>query len=160
MFSLFNKHFHKKEPGNGIVSSDQEEKLKVATCAILIEAVTADSEFSDEELNAVVDMLKARLEMNYEQASELINQSTELRRSTTGIWYFTNIINNNLNNEEKYKLLELIWDVIYSDGKLDKFENYMAHKLRNLLLIDHSKFIELKLKVKNEHIDKKNLKSP
>jgi len=160
MFSLFNKHFHKEESGNGIVSSDQVEKLKVATCVILIEAATADLEFSDKELNAIVDMLKARFEMNDEQASELINKSTELRRNTTGIWNFTNIINNNLNNEEKYKLLELIWEVIYSDGKLDKFENYMAHKLQNLLLIDHSKFIELKLKVKNEHIDKRKLKSP
>jgi uncharacterized tellurite resistance protein B-like protein len=46
--------------------------------------------------------------------------------------------------------MELVWEVIYSDGTLDKFENYIAHKLLNMLNLDHSRFIELKMKVKNE----------
>ena len=45
--------------------------------------------------------------------------------------------------------MELVWEVIYSDGKLDKFENYIAQKLYRMLNIDHSKFIELKMEVKN-----------
>jgi len=47
-------------------------------------------------------------------------------------------------------LMEAVWEVIYSDGSLGEFENYVAQKLYRMLNIDHSKFIELKLKVKNE----------
>jgi uncharacterized tellurite resistance protein B-like protein len=44
--------------------------------------------------------------------------------------------------------MEMIWEAIYSDGTLDKYENYIAHKLRHLLNLDHTKFIDFKLKVK------------
>jgi len=88
--------------------------------------------------------------MSDESVKELIDESENERKNSTGLWYFTNIINENLNNEEKYNLMELVWEVIYSDGTLDKFENYIAHKLLKMLNIDHSKFIELKMKVKNE----------
>jgi uncharacterized tellurite resistance protein B-like protein len=52
--------------------------------------------------------------------------------------------------DEKCELMEEVWEIIYSDGTLGEFENYVAQKLYRMLNIDHSKFIELKMKVKNE----------
>ena len=88
--------------------------------------------------------------MDDTSVKELIDKSTMEKKNSTDLWYFTNLINENLDNEEKYDLMELVWEVIYSDGTLDKFENYIAHKLLNMLNLDHSRFIELKMKVKNE----------
>lgn len=148
MLGTFKKIFNgsRKEES----AEDRELKLKVATSVILLEAATADSNFSAEEQEKIVEILKSRFQMNDESVKELIDESENERKNSTGLWYFTNIINENLNNEEKYNLMELVWEVIYSDGTLDKFENYIAHKLLKMLNIDHSKFIELKMKVKNE----------
>ena len=88
--------------------------------------------------------------MNEESVEELIEKSEHEREESTDLWYFTNILNENLSTEEKYNLMEQVWEVIYSDGTLDKFENYVARKLLNMLNLDHSKFIELKMKVKGE----------
>lgn len=148
MLGTFKKIFNgSKTEGS---AEDRELKLKVATSVVLLEAATADSNFSAEEQEKIVEILKSRFHMNDESVKELIDESENERKNTTDLWYFTNIINENLNNEEKYNLMELVWEVIYSDGTLDKFENYIAHKLLNMLNIDHSKFIELKMKVKNE----------
>ncbi|MGB2690900.1 MAG: TerB family tellurite resistance protein [Thermodesulfobacteriota bacterium] len=148
MLGAFKKIFNgsRKEES----AEDRELKLKVATSVILLEAATADSNFSVEEQEKIVEILKSRFQMSDESVKELIDESENERKNSTGLWYFTNIINENLNNEEKYNLMELVWEVIYSDGTLDKFENYIAHKLLKMLNIDHSKFIELKMKVKNE----------
>ncbi|MGB3729095.1 MAG: TerB family tellurite resistance protein [Thermodesulfobacteriota bacterium] len=148
MLGAFKKIFNgsRKEAS----AEDRELKLKVATSVILLEAATADSNFSVEEQEKIVEILKSRFQMSDESVKELIDESENERKNSTGLWYFTNIINENLNNEEKYNLMELVWEVIYSDGTLDKFENYIAHKLLKMLNIDHSKFIELKMKVKNE----------
>ncbi len=148
MLGAFKKIFNgsRKEES----AEDRELKLKVATSVILLEAATADSNFSAEEQEKIVEILKSRFQMSDESVKELIDESENERKNSTGLWYFTNIINENLNNEEKYNLMELVWEVIYSDGTLDKFENYIAHKLLKMLNIDHSKFIELKMKVKNE----------
>lgn len=131
-------------------SQDRETKLKVATCVILLEAATADSNFSSEEQGKIIEILKSRFAMDDEAVKELIDESESQRQGSTDLWYFTNLINENLDNDEKYNLMEQVWEVIYSDGTLDKFENYIAHKLLNMLNLDHSRFIDLKMKVKNE----------
>lgn len=135
-----------KEQNDG----DRELKLRVATCVLLLEAATADSNFSSEEQEKIIQILKSRFQMDDTSVKELIDKSTMEKKNSTDLWYFTNLINKNLDNEEKYNLMELVWEVIYSDGTLDKFENYIAHKLLNMLNLDHSRFIELKMKVKNE----------
>jgi len=147
MLGAFKKIFNgpKKEES----AEDRELKLRVATSVILLEAATADSNFSPQEQEKIIEILKSRFQMNDESVKELIDESENERKNSTGLWYFTDLINENLNNEEKYNLMELVWEVIYSDGTLDKFENYIAHKLLNMLNLDRSKFIELKLKVKN-----------
>jgi len=42
----------------------------------------------------------------------------------------------------------MVWDVVYADGKLDKHEDYLVHKLAALLRLTHKQLIEAKLKVK------------
>ncbi len=131
-------------------SEDRELRLKVATCVILLEAATADSNFSPEEQEKIIQILKSRFQMDDGSVKELIDKSTVEKQNLSDLWYFTNLVNENLDNVEKYKLMESVWEVIYSDGTLDKFENYIAHKLLNMLNLDHSRFIELKMKVKGE----------
>lgn len=152
MLGIFKKYFDGSgENRSGEGKEDKETKLKTATCVILLETATADDIFSEEEQRKVIEILKTRFGMSDEEVKELIEESRKARAEATDLWYFTNLINEDLDNEEKYELMELVWEVIYSDGTLDKFENYVAHKLFNMLRIDHSKFIELKLKVKNEY---------
>jgi uncharacterized tellurite resistance protein B-like protein len=143
--SIFEENGKTENPKEKI---DRQEKLKIATSVVLLEAVTADSILSDEELHKTIDLLKTKYDMTDTQVKSLIETSKEERENSTDLWYFTNLINENLNLEEKYDLMDMIWEVIYSDGMLNKYENHIAHKLRNLLNLDHSKFIELKLKVK------------
>jgi uncharacterized tellurite resistance protein B-like protein len=148
MLGAFKKIFD----GSGKQESpeDRENKLKVATSVLLLEAATADSHFSEEEQQKIIEILKTRFQMNDHSVKELIEESEKEREQSTDLWYFTNIINENLSNDEKYSLMEQVWEVIYSDGTLDKFENYIAHKLLNMLNLDHSRFIDLKMKVKSD----------
>jgi len=148
MLGVFKNIFDGSNKGQN--EGDRELKLRVATCVLLLEAATADSNFSSEEQEKIIQILKSRFQMDDTSVKELIDKSTMEKKNSTDLWYFTNLINENLDNEEKYDLMELVWEVIYSDGTLDKFENYIAHKLLNMLNLDHSRFIELKMKVKNE----------
>jgi uncharacterized tellurite resistance protein B-like protein len=149
MLDLFKSIFEKSsDKGIERGSIDQQQKMTIATCVTLLEAVTADDILSDQELHKIIELLKSKYEMTDTQVNELIETSKKEREESADLWYFTNLINENLTVDEKYDLLEMIWKVIYSDGTLDKYENYIAHKLRNLLNLDHTKFIDIKLKVK------------
>ncbi len=152
MLSIFKRFFEGQDNDRRGArgGQDKEARLRTATCVILLEAATADDTFSDTEQKKVIEILKSRFGMTDEAVKELIDESKRARRNEADIWYFTNLINQNLSNEEKYELMESVWEVIYSDGTLGEFENYIAQKLYRMLNIDHSKFIELKMKVKNE----------
>lgn len=147
MLGIFKRLFD----GSGkIDESDREARLRTATCVILLEAATADNTFSETEQRKVFEILKSRFGMSGAEVKELVDESERVRESEADIWHFTHLINQNMSNEEKYALMEEVWEVIYSDGTLGEFENYVAQKLYRMLNIDHAKFIELKLKVRNE----------
>ncbi len=150
MLELFKGIFENtgKEVQEGTIG--RQQKLRIATCVTLLEAVTADDVLSDQELHKVIELLKSKYDMTDPQVNELIETSKKEREDSADLWYFTNLINENLTIDEKYELMEMVWEAIYSDGTLDKYEDYIAHKLRNLLNLDHSKFIEIKLKVKEQ----------
>jgi len=47
-------------------------------------------------------------------------------------------------------VIELVWKVIYADGKLDKYEDHLAHQLAKMLNLTHKQLIDAKMKIKNE----------
>lgn len=149
MLSVFRRLFEGGGGADGRAESGPGDRVKTATCVILLEAATADETLSEEERAKIVDVLKERFSMTDREAGELIAGSVAERKDATDLWHFTSIINRSLGNDEKYEIMELVWEVIYSDGTLDRFENYVARKLLNMLNIDHSKFIELKLRAKS-----------
>jgi uncharacterized tellurite resistance protein B-like protein len=150
MLDRFKKIFNKNiEPLSYEEKVDQERKLEIATCVVLLEAASVDSKLSKEELQKIIELLKEKFQLSDSSVSELIETSKKEREGSTGVWPYTHLINEDLTIEEKYELMGMIWKVIYSDKTLDEFENYIAHELLNLLNLDHNKFIELKLKVKN-----------
>ena len=51
--------------------------------------------------------------------------------------------------EEKLQVIELVWEIAYADGLLDKHEDYLVHKLADLLRLTHQQLIEAKLKAKS-----------
>ncbi|KRT66338.1 MAG: hypothetical protein XU11_C0010G0053 [Candidatus Dadabacteria bacterium CSP1-2] len=150
MLDRFKKIFNKNiEPLSYEEKVDQERKLEIATCVVLLEAASVDSKLSKEELQKIIELLKEKFQLSDSSVSELIETSKKEREGSTGVWPYTHLINEDLTIEEKYELMGMIWKVIYSDKTLDEFENYIAHELLKLLNLDHNKFIELKLKVKN-----------
>jgi uncharacterized tellurite resistance protein B-like protein len=66
------------------------------------------------------------------------------------LWQFTNLINQNFGNEQKVKILEILWHVIFVDGKVDKYEEHLIRKVSFLLDLHHSDLIDAKLRVKEK----------
>ena len=41
----------------------------------------------------------------------------------------------------------MVWKIAYADGRLDKHEDYLVHKLAKLLRLTHNQLIDAKLKI-------------
>jgi uncharacterized tellurite resistance protein B-like protein len=142
---IFGADSEKREP-----FAKTEAELRMATCALLVETAMADDNLSPEEFQKIVQVLKGRFDLTDAGVHELIEAAREEHRKSTDVWSFASQVNEALTREQKFEVMEMIWKVVYADGTMDKFEDYMAKKLHRLLRIDHPTFIALKLKVKSE----------
>jgi uncharacterized tellurite resistance protein B-like protein len=147
MIDLFEKFFHKR-----VVDARKEKKdvdardIRIAACAILIEMANIDGKFSQSERENIIFALKGEYELGDEDAVSLIDAATDELKNSVDLWHFTNLINQNYSIEERLRIVETIWRIAYTDGKLDKYEDYLAHKVANLLRLTHKQLIEAKLK--------------
>ena len=60
------------------------------------------------------------------------------------LWRFTSRINEAYSVREKEQVMECVWRIALSDRVLDKHEDYLAHKLGELLRLDHRQLMEAK----------------
>ena len=121
-----------------------ERSVSIATCALLLEMAHADSEFSKSEKDNIISILQTSFNMTENDAAELLNLSDLERKESLDLWQFTNLINQSYSREEKVKVAETLWRVIYADGKVDQHEEYLMRKLTFLLNLEHEDMIEAK----------------
>lgn len=124
------------------------ERVQLATCIILLEVAKSDDEFSSIEKATISALIKHEFDLPEEAVEEMMELASRKREASVDLWEFTNLINENYSSEEKTKIVEAAWKVIYADDKLDMYEDHFIHKLAKLLRLDHSNLIQAKLKVK------------
>jgi uncharacterized tellurite resistance protein B-like protein len=125
-----------------------QRKISIATCALLLEMAHADSEFSDEEKQNILDILKVNFDLAEKDANDMLDLAEQERQESLDLWQFTNLINKNYSREDKLRVVDTLWKVIYSDGKVDQHEEYLIRKLTYLLNLQHEDMIEAKIKVR------------
>jgi len=149
MIDLVKKFFTKRSHDDSSNQRGQRpHDIRIATCALLLEMSNIDGEFSALERESIISIMKRNFDLSDEHATTLLEASNEELKGSIDIWQFTNLINQNYSIEEKIRVVEMVWDVVYADGKLEKHEDYLVHKLATLLRLTHKQLIEAKLKVK------------
>ena len=111
----------------------------------------ADSEFNTLEKQNVLKLLQQHFNLSNKDSADLLELAEAEREESLDIWQFTNMINQHYDKIEKLDLLEILWRVVYADGKVDMYEEYLMRKLSNLLDMDHSDLIEAKFRAQQSH---------
>lgn len=133
---------------NEIVDESTDKKIQVATAAVLVEMAKADGDFSEDERHHIIKALQNTFKLDKVCVKELINLSEKKLEKGLGIYEFTSIINNNFSRSEKLELIEDLWKIIYTDDKLDKYEDRLVKLIGAMLNVDHKDIINAKLLVK------------
>ena len=148
MKNLLKKFFAKTSKEYSADSKiETSHDVRIATCALLLEMANIDGKFSESEKDNIVEVLKNNFQLSAEHASAFMKAAEDELDKSIDLWQFAKLINENYSTEEKIKVIETVWQVIYTDGTLDKHEDYLVHKLAKLLRLSHKQLIDAKLKV-------------
>jgi len=131
-------------------SDHYKKQLQIATAAIFIEMAKADGVISDDERDLIIQSLKKRFSLNEQDINELIELSKAKLDESISLYEFSNTINKHFTNDDKMELLKNLWRMIYTDEKLNRYEDQLIKLIGGMLQMEHKRIINAKMLIRKE----------
>lgn len=136
-------------PGEGAGVQDREPALRMATAVLMLDVARADSVFDESEFDRVLDLLQTHFRLPAEDAAELLNAAHEKADNSVSAYEFTKVLHDQLDENEKARIVALLWEIAYADGRLDKYEDSFILKISDLLHVSRGRVMRLKHDAEN-----------
>ncbi len=124
-----------------------ETDYRLAAAALLIHVMTIDGSASDAENETLRALLQDRFELDDAQTDELIAAATQADREAVDLYHFTRLLNRSLNEDGRKRIVEMMWQIVYADGRRTEFEDNVIWRAADLLGISSRERIELRQSV-------------
>ena len=148
MINLIKNIFSNQKTNSNNENHANSLGVELAYAALLIEVVKSDYEIDERESKKVLEILNKKLNSNYTDLHQIVQLAKNKSDEATSLYEFTRLINDEYDYEEKVEMIESMWNIAFSDQRLDKYEDYLIRKIAELTYVSHSDFIKSKLKVK------------
>ena len=147
MLDVSKRFFSKATTDSEDPGKSDDHDIKVAACALLVEMARIDESFTEQETETILQILMSAYGVSAEHAEALMAEAEKELVESVDLWQFARLINENYSREEKIGIIETLWQVVFVDGKMDKYEDYLMHKMVKLLRLSHKELIDAKLKI-------------
>lgn len=146
MLSTIRQFFERNIAG---APAQDAHAIRLATAALLVEAMRIDTETNDAERKAVQGAIRDKFGLNQAETDALIALAEEEMRQATDYYQFTSLINQHFSQAQKERVLELMWRVAYADARIDAHEQHLMRKIAALLHVPDSAYIAAKLRARD-----------
>ena len=120
----------------------------VKISALLIHAAKIDQEYSSKEEEIIKEtLLKIGAEKN--DLKKIVSEAKKIEENSNQILNFTKEVKT-MADENKIKIIEALWQIIYSNNEADIYETSLMRRLAGLLYIDNKIMADIKDKIKNK----------
>lgn len=148
MLESLKRFFDTSMPAAGDESADPKD-IRLAACALLLELAHADDHFSDQERAHLEAAIRRHIGLDAAEAERLLELAEQARAEAVDLWQFTNLIADSYSLGQKVVLAEVMWGLVYSDGKLASKEDYLMRKISNLLRLEPGYLAEARKRVED-----------
>jgi len=129
-------------------SENKNDSLsKVA--ALLIYAAKIDENYSNVEEKIIKEAI-LKLGADEKKITKILNDAKKLEENSNQILDFTKEVKH-MNYESKIKIIETLWQIIYSNNKVDMYEDNLMRRIAGLLYIDSKIMGDIKEKVRGDN---------
>ena len=124
----------------------KDNQFQTKICALLIHAARIDENYTEKE-EEIIKKTLTKLGLEKENISKTIKDAKIIEESSNQILDFTREVKN-LPNQDKIKIVESLWSIIYSNKDADIYETNLMRRLAGLLYIDNKTMGDIKEKIK------------
>ncbi len=136
MFNFFNKK-----------NNEAIENPLVKIAALLIHVAKIDENYTQKE-REIIKKAIIKLGSKNETIDNILTKAEEIEKNSNQILDFTREVKN-MNEDSKIKIVESLWNIIYSDTNADVYENSLMRKLTGLIYLNPKIVGNIKKKIIN-----------
>jgi uncharacterized tellurite resistance protein B-like protein len=125
-------------------AEERSEAIRKATAVLMLDVALADKEFNQSELEHLRALAETHFGLEPEEAAELVDTARKDAEELVSLHEFTQLLHNNLSEEEKAAIVGMLWQIAYADAHLDKYENALVLKISDLLYVSRARVMRLK----------------
>ena len=118
-----------------ILKSDIENNEIDILSGLMIEAANTDGEVTQEELNKISHSLINIFKEDPKVVEVSLTKAFENKDNSKSLYFYTSKLNKFYSNENKIKLIEVLWEIILADNEIHDFETNLIRRLAGLLYI-------------------------
>ena len=109
------------------------KEYEVAAAALLVEAAQMDDTFDDHERATILNLLTGRFGLTAEESKDLLNAAEKKVSQSSQLYGFTKAVKDAFTYEQRIELVEMLWEVAYTDGELHDYEASLIRRVTGLL---------------------------
>lgn len=117
---------------------------RVAAAALLVHAVAIDGVVSDSERRVLFDVLRRRFSLDEAEARAMLAEAQARDSEAVDLYGFTSRLKRELNEDDRRRVVEMLWDVVYADGVVHEFEDNLVWRVAELLGVSARERLDLR----------------
>ena len=138
---MFKNFFKKKE-------KESSNDKNILIIALLIHAARIDENYTEIEKKIIKKTIIQLNQVSPNEAEKLLKIAEKKEEESNQIVEFTREIKK-YSMELRLKIIEIIWEIVYSDGASDNYESNLIRRICGLLYISDKDNGIIKMKVKS-----------
>jgi uncharacterized tellurite resistance protein B-like protein len=150
MFAAFKSFIADFVDGEKHPSQFADDDYRLAAAALLVHAAAIDGELSQIERDKLHSVIRQRFVLDDAKTDELIARATAAERESVDLYHFTHLLNRMLDEEGRAKIIEMMWEIVYADGKRDELEDNLLWRAADLLGVSPQERISLRRRIGGE----------
>ena len=134
MFDRIKALFESAETSDNqeMVSSDE---LQLAAAALLVEAASVDGDFDTLERQSIHTIVETHFNLSTVETKTLVEQAELAVEESGQLFGFTRVVKDRYDDGDRIKMIEMLWEVAFSDGKEDAFEKNLIQRVAGLIFV-------------------------
>ena len=124
----------------------QNEKNFVLICSLLIHGAKMDDNYTEKERQIILKALSTISNENEDKLKLILLEAEKKENESNQILEFTKEIKK-YEKDFRLKIIEVLWNIIYSDGISDMYESNLMRRLSKLLYVSDKECGEIKQSV-------------
>jgi uncharacterized tellurite resistance protein B-like protein len=106
-----------------------------ALAVLLIEVARSDDGVEDRAQGVIQRALALRFGLERSEVIHLIKAAEERATQAPDLFHFTRVVVENFTEEERIGVIEMLWEVVYSDGVLTGDEDALIRRIAGLIYV-------------------------